>query len=38
MSIPYIDSSPLWVYCDPVTFYNRKGRRVCANHVHSGDT
>jgi hypothetical protein len=23
---------------ETVTFYNRKGRRVCANHVRSGDT
>ena len=31
----------LWILKLPnetVTFYNRKGRRVCANHVHSGDT
>jgi len=30
----------LWILKLPnetVTFYNRKGRRVCANHVHSGD-
>ena len=30
----------LWILNLPnetVTFYNRKGRRVCANHVHSGD-
>jgi DNA repair exonuclease SbcCD ATPase subunit len=31
----------LWILKLPnetVTFYNRKGRRVCANHIHSGDT
>jgi len=30
----------LWILKLPnetVSFYNRKGRRVCANHVHSGD-
>jgi len=30
----------LWILKLPnetVTFYNRKGRRVCANHIHSGD-
>jgi hypothetical protein len=30
----------LWILKLPnetVAFYNRKGRRVCANHVHSGD-
>lgn len=30
----------LWILELPnetVSFYNRKGRRVCANHIHSGD-